>query len=174
MTTSPIGSGDAHGLNGVEPLHEWPAATSVWRAPSVSAERAEVFRGGSSGKLYRIGLQFMRDDLASLAAWIDDAGHGYDRVEVEQGLLEDGSWSSYALIYRVAQAWATWGIIPRGGQLEVWRCATGKTVGHHARMATALASLPHITVHRRELRTTKMADDGADRRCHIASSVVSV
>ena len=151
MARNPIVSGGADGPNGVEPLGERLVALSVWHAPLASVGKVEGFREGSSGKLYQIGLQFTPADHASLAAWVDDASHGYDRVEVEQGLLEDGSWAGYALIYRTAEAWATWGVMKRSDHLEMWQCATGQTIGCHAGMATALASLPHATKHRRKL-----------------------
>ena len=104
---------------------------------------------GATAEIHRFALQFTLIDHAALAAWASDTSHGYDRLDVEQGLLEDGTWAKYALVYRPGQAWSIWGVRRQDDHVEVWRCATGKTVDRHALMADALACLPHAAHHRR-------------------------
>ena len=148
MAVNSIGPARAGGLGGDEPRRDQVIALSDRRPPVTPDGRAAGFQQGASSAILQFGLQFTTADHAILTAWASDTGHGYDRLHVEQGVLEDGNWASYALVYMPGQAWSTWGLTRRDDHVEVWRCATGQTVGRYARMADALASLPHATDHR--------------------------
>ncbi len=131
-------------------------------APSDGVGRTD---SPSPALVLQFGLHFTVSDYAALATWAADLAHGYDRMHVERGLAGDTARASYALVYLPEHAWSTWGVTRREGCIEVWRCATGQTVGRHSQMADALASLPHATEHRR------VAPPGPERarpsnRCH--------
>lgn len=153
-----------------EPSSGRLVALSAWRASSAVTKKAQGLWQGPCGRLYHASNQFTPADHASLAAWAGDISHGYDRLEVEQGMLEDGSWAGYALIYRLGQVWSTWGILRRGDHLEVWRCASGKTVGRYALMTFALLSLPCATDHHRPLSVSAL-DNSVDWPRRNANSV---
>ena len=144
-----------------EPSPGWLVPLSAWRASSAVTRKAQDHWQRPGGRLYHASNQFTPADHASLAAWAGDISHGYDRLELEQGMLEDGSWAGYALIYRPGQVWSTWGILRRGDHLEVWRCASGKTVGRQVLMETLLLSLPRATDHQRAPGLSAV-DDGGD------------
>ncbi len=117
-------------------------------APS---SRAAGLAEGACAAILQFGLRFTAADYAALAAWASDTGHGYERVHVERDELEAGHWVNYALVYVPGEAWSTWGVTRINSHVEVWRCATGETLGRHAQMADALASLPHAADLRRAL-----------------------
>ena len=148
MAAHLIEPGHAIGSNGDEPGRDRVIVLSDWRPPMAPGRTAAGSQGGAPAAIYRFGLHFTVADHAALGAWASGTGHGYDRLRVDRGVLEGGNWVSYALVYVPGQAWSTWGLTRRNDHIEVWRCATGQTVGRHARMADALASLPHATDHR--------------------------
>lgn len=155
MAADPIGPLRAGKLDGDGPGHGRVIPLTLplagRRTPAAPAGPAACVQDGAAATVLRFGLHFTAADHDAMAAWAGDIGHGYDRLHVERGVLEDGGWASYALIYMPGQAWSTWGVTRRDGRVEVWRCATGKTMGRHARMADALASLPHAAEHRQTL-----------------------
>ncbi len=157
MAVDPIVLGLTGGLDGDEPGCDRLVALFGPRAPLVPGRKAERLQEGVCGRIYRINLQFTPTDRATLAAWARETSHGYDRLNVEQGSLEDGTWATYALVYVLGQAWSTWGVTRRSDHLEVWRCSSGKTVSRHARMANALTSLPHAADHLRALPVLERA-----------------
>ena len=151
MAANLIGPGHAGCADGDEPGLDRVVAFFVQRPPVSPGREASGFQRGTSATILRFDLHFTAADRAALAAWASGNGHGYDRLRLDRGVLEDGNWVSYALIYVPGQAWSTWGVTRRDDHVEVWRCATGQTVSYHAQMADALASLPHATDHRRAL-----------------------
>ena len=150
MAADPIGPEHTGRLDSKGAGHDRVVALADRRAPLTPARRAEGIGGGTSAVIHRFGLHFTAADRAALAAWASNTGHGYDRLRLERGPLDEDL-VTYALVYVPGQAWSTWGVMRWDDRVEVWRCANGQTVGRHARMADALASLPHATDHRRTL-----------------------
>ena len=151
MVANWIGSASGGELDDDEPEPTRVISLSDRRTSAVRRKSAARVRKSLSAAIHYFGGHFTLVDQTVLAAWTDDTSHGYDRLTVERGVLEDGTWTSYALAYVPGQAWSTWGLLRRGEHVEVWRCSSGKTLGRHARMVDALASLPHATDHRRAL-----------------------
>lgn len=136
------------------PHPEHPGTARLFLFPSPPAAPARKRRGlpdatAESARIYRLGDHLTPADCAILAAWINDPGHGYDRLLVERCAPGAAAWASFALVYVPAEAWSVWGLARRTGEVEVWRCATGETLGLHRTMPAALASLPHAAEHRR-------------------------
>lgn len=136
--------------------HEHPGTAQLFAFPSPPAaparrRRALPHPAAESARIYRLGDHLTPADCAFLAAWINDPAHGYDRLLVERCAPGAAAWASFALVYVPAQAWSVWGLARRMGEVEVWRCATGETLGLHPTMPAALASLPHAAEHRRIL-----------------------
>lgn len=148
MVANWIGSAFGGELDDDEPGRERVIALSERRSTPVRRKSVARAQKSLSAAIHYFGGHFTLIDQTILAAWADDTSHGYDRLTVERGVLEDGTWTSYALAYVPGQAWSTWGLLRRGEHVEVWRCSSGKTLGWHERMADALASLPHATARR--------------------------
>ncbi len=151
MIANRMRPGRGGGLDGDDPGGDRVVCLSSRRAPLAPTGPSARRQGDAAASIHWLSLQFTSDDRATLAAWARDVSHGYDRLHVEQGVLEDGTWTNYALVYVPGQSWSTWGLMRRDDHVQVWRCATGQTMGRHMRMADALASLPHAADHHRAL-----------------------
>ena len=104
---------------------------------------------GEAAESPGLGERLTPADHAALLAWIDDPGHGYDRLHIERDVRGGMAGASFALVYRPGISWSVWGVARQGDALEVWRCATGRTVGRFRTMPAALAALPHASRSRR-------------------------
>lgn len=87
----------------------------------------------------------VRERIAALR-WADAARpYGVRAVRIhdpEPG--DDPGIGGFLLIYRDDPHWATWGIAAGGGRYEVWRPASGATVGRFATLTEALAVIQTV------------------------------
>lgn len=163
MAANWVGPGSDSRLDDNRAVPNLVITLSDRRMPSLGFRPAAGLKRNISAIIHDFGAHFTPADQRILAAWALDTSHGYDRLHVERGVLEDGTWTSYALAYVPGQAWSTWGLMRRGDHVEVWQCANGKNLGRYPRMVDALASLPHATNHRRALATAAAVRVGSRR-----------
>jgi hypothetical protein len=57
---------------------------------------------------------------------------------------DDPALGGFVLIYEADDAWAAWGVAVRCGSFEVWRPATGATIGWYRTLREALGAIQDV------------------------------
>ena len=141
-----------HSTGAANRADKGPGAAQVLTFPNRPAApaRGPAIAAPAAARVNPAARHLTSADHAALAAWMAEGSHGYHRVHVEREVQGQTTPASFALVYVAEVAWSVWGLARQGAEMEVWRCATGETVGRYPSMAAALASLPHASDHRRK------------------------
>jgi hypothetical protein len=85
----------------------------------------------------------VRDKIALQDWWSSGSRGAISRFRLEEAEPADPvEVGSFLLLYRQREAWATWGIAPRGARgFEIWSMTRGETIGCFVSLAVALEAL---------------------------------
>ncbi len=91
-------------------------------------------------------LSFSVSERIETLRWADAArAHGVHRVRIHEPEPGDGPGvGGFVLVYKGTDIWAAWGVAVRSGSFEVWRPASGTTVGWYRTLGEALRAIHDV------------------------------
>jgi len=91
-------------------------------------------------------LSFSVSDRIETLRWADAARpYGVDKVRIhEPEAGDEPGVGGFVLIYKQTEIWANWGVAVRPGSFEVWRPASGDTVGWYRTLGEALQIIQDV------------------------------